>query len=74
MKCTFSLRVWETEELEELTRGDHRHGHKAQALNRLATHGAETARRARRDMQAACQMGRRASDFEGRNLKNVPLP
>jgi hypothetical protein len=50
------------------------HGHKTQALNRLTTRGAETARRAKRDMQAACQRGRRASDYEGRNLKSVSFP
>jgi len=45
------------------------HGHKAQALNRLATHGAETARRVRRDEQAACQMGLRESVFDPWNGK-----
>jgi len=50
------------------------HGRKAQALNRLTTCGAETARRARRKVQAACQRGRRASDCEGRNLKNFLFP
>ena len=56
-----------TEELEEPTGGDHCHGRKARDL--FTTRGAETDRRAKRDMQAACQRGQRASVFDPWNGK-----
>jgi hypothetical protein len=58
MRCPFFNGKRETEVVDELTCGDGG-----------GAGGAETARHARRDMQAACQTGRREAVFDLRNGK-----